>query len=99
MQEISTVKLHAITRIILGRYRLWNVALALAARSPLLAQSGHAGRAPQCPLLGVKRTQSAVAEHTFKISTKLARVVARPGRAVEFWRPPQVSYGPFLCEQ
>jgi len=41
MQEISTVTLHAITRIILGQYGLWNVALALVAR---------------CPLLGVKRT-------------------------------------------
>ena len=33
-----------------------NVALALVARCPLLAQSGHAGRAQQCPLLEVKRT-------------------------------------------
>jgi hypothetical protein len=94
MQEISTVKLHAITRIILGRYRLRNVALALVARCPLLAQSGHAGRAPQCPLLGVKRTQSAVAEHTFKISHKISEGGCAPW-AVEFWRPPQVSYGPF----
>src|SRR6516165_11990628 len=80
MQEISTVKLHAITRIILGRYRLWNVALALVARCPLLAQSGHAGRAPQCPLLGVKRTQSAVAEHTFKSSLRICEGVCPSAR-------------------
>src|SRR6516225_6817554 len=79
MQEISTVKLHAITRIILGRYRLRNVALALVARCPLLAQSGHAGRAPQCPLLGVKRTQSAVAEHTFKSSLRICEGVCPAG--------------------